>query len=116
MTGAAKSAADYAEGDYRRNDPRLQAGNFEANLRIARQVQQLAERKRATPSQVALAWLLAKGEDVVPIPGTKRRTYLEENVAAAHLQLSPAELAELDALGSSTGPRYAPQMMAQIDR
>lgn len=116
LTGSAKRAEEYAEGDYRRNDPRLQSENFAANSLIARQVQQMAERKGGTPSQVALAWLLAKGDDVVPIPGTKRRAYLEDNVAAADLVLSGAELAELEALAPTSGPRYTPQQLAQIDR
>src|SRR6185295_8382240 len=83
LTGEVKRAEEYPEGDFRRGDPRFQGENFEANVRAARVVRDLAVRKGATPGQVALAWLLHKGDDIVPIPGTKRRRYLEENVAAA---------------------------------
>jgi aryl-alcohol dehydrogenase-like predicted oxidoreductase len=119
LTGTAKRAEDYPEGDYRRGDPRFQGANFDANLRAASVVQDLAGRKGATASQVALAWLLHKGQDIVPIPGTKRRRYLEENLAAATLGLTREELAELDrALGPEAvaGPRYNERMMAFIDR
>ena len=83
LTGQAKRAEEYAEGDFRRGDPRFQGENFDANMRAAAVVKDLAVQKNATAGQVALAWLLSKGEDIVPIPGTKRRKYLEENVAAA---------------------------------
>ena len=91
LTGAVKRAEEYPAGDFRRNDPRYQGENFDANMRAASAVaRSLAEKKGATPGQVALAWLLHKGDDIVPIPGTKRRKYLEENVvAAAELQLTP---------------------------
>jgi aryl-alcohol dehydrogenase-like predicted oxidoreductase len=119
LTGTAKRAEEYPEGDYRRGDPRFQGENFDANVRAAAVVQQLARRRGATPAQVALGWLLHKGEDVVPIPGTKRRRYLEENLAAASLALAPAEVEELDrALAPErvAGPRYNERMMAFIDR
>jgi len=119
LTGTAKRAEEYPEGDYRRGDPRFQGANFDANMRAASTVQELARRRGATSSQVALAWLLHKGEDIVPIPGTKRRRYLEENLAASSLALAPGELEELDrALGPEmvTGPRYNERMMAFIDR
>jgi aryl-alcohol dehydrogenase-like predicted oxidoreductase len=119
LTGTAKPAADYAEGDFRRGDPRFQGENFAANLRAAATVRELAARRGATPGQVALAWLLHKGDDVVPIPGTKRRRYLEENVAAADLALGAAEIAELDAAlppGATAGPRYGERMLSLIDR
>jgi aryl-alcohol dehydrogenase-like predicted oxidoreductase len=119
LTGATKRAEEYPEGDYRRGDPRFQGANYDANMRAASLVNKIAERKSAKPGQVALAWLLQKGDDVVPIPGTKRRTYLEENVAAASLRLEPAEVAELDhALSSEaiSGPRYNERMMALLDR
>ncbi|HET9765471.1 MAG TPA: aldo/keto reductase, partial [Thermoanaerobaculia bacterium] len=119
LTGTAKPAADYPEGDYRRGDPRFQAANFDANMRAAATVRELAARKGATPGQVALAWLLHKGDDVVPIPGTKRRRYLEENVAAADLALDAAEMAALDAAlppGTTAGPRYGERMLSLIDR
>ncbi len=119
LTGTARRAEDYPEGDYRRGDPRFQGANFDANMRAASVVQELARRRAATPSQVALAWLLHKGEDIVPIPGTKRRRYLEENVAAGGLTLSPEEAGELDralAPEAVAGPRYNDRMMAYIDR
>ena len=119
LTGTARRAEDYPEGDYRRGDPRFQGANFDANMRAASVVQELARRRGATPSQVALAWLLHKGEDIVPIPGTKRRRYLEENVAAVGLALSPEETGELDralAPEAVAGPRYNDRMMAYIDR
>jgi aryl-alcohol dehydrogenase-like predicted oxidoreductase len=117
LTGTVQRAESFPEGDFRRNDPRLQGTNFDANMRIAATVQDLARRKGATPGQVALAWLLARGEDVVPIPGTKRRAYLEENVAAADLELTAAELGQLEAaLPRTAGPRYGERQMAEIDR
>jgi aryl-alcohol dehydrogenase-like predicted oxidoreductase len=119
LTGTAKRAEEYPEGDYRRGDPRFQGQNFEANMRAASVVRELAEKRGAAAGQVALAWLLHKGNDIVPIPGTKRRRYLEENVAAADLELSAAEIAELDAAlppDAVAGPRYNERMMAFIDR
>lgn len=120
LTGALGRAEDQPEGDFRRtNDPRLRGTNYDANLRIVSAVQALAKRKGVTPGQVALAWVLGRGEDVVPIPGTKRRTYLEENLAAAEVVLTAAESAELDAAapaGSTAGPRYDPPLQALIDR
>lgn len=119
LTGTARRAEEYPEGDYRRNDPRFQGGNFDANLRAAQLVQELATSRGATPGQVALVWLLERGEGIVPIPGTKRRRYLEENLAAATLGLTAAELARLDAAlppGVAAGPRYAPAMMRYVDR
>jgi aryl-alcohol dehydrogenase-like predicted oxidoreductase len=119
LTGTAKRAEEYPEGDYRRGDPRFQGANFDANMRAGSVVQELARRKDATPAQVALAWLLHRGDDIVPIPGTKRRRYLEENAGGASLALSPAEVAELDrALAPEVvaGPRYNERMMAFINR
>jgi aryl-alcohol dehydrogenase-like predicted oxidoreductase len=119
LTGTAKRAEDYPEGDFRRGDPRFQGANYDANMRAASLVKEIAERKNATPGQIALAWLLHKGDDIVPIPGTKRRTYLEENVAAARIRLEPEEMAELDhALSPEaiSGPRYNERMMAMVDR
>jgi len=117
LTGTAQRAESYPEGDFRRNDPRFQGASFDANMRVAATVQELAKRKGATPGQVGLAWLLAKGEDVAPIPGTKHRTYLEENVAAAELVLTAAEAAQLDAaLPPTAGPRYDERSMALLDR
>jgi len=119
LTGTAKRAEEYPEGDYRRGDPRYQGENYDANMRAASDVQAIARRKGATSGQIALAWLLHKGNDLAPIPGTKRRKYLEENVAAADLRLSPAEMAQLDAAlppEKVAGPRYNEQMMATVDR
>jgi len=119
LTGAVKRAEEYPEGDFRRGDPRYQGENFDANMNAARVVQELAARKDATPAQVALAWLLHRGSDIVPIPGTKRRKYLDENVAAANMTLTREEVAALDralAPDQISGPRYAPAQQAQVDR
>jgi len=107
------------ESDYRRNDPRYQGANFDANVKAAAAVRALAAAKGATPGQVALAWLLHKGPDIVPIPGTKRRKYLEENAAAAQVVLSMTEMATLDAAlapDKIAGPRYTPKQQAMVDR
>src|SRR6476660_55305 len=96
LTGAVKRAEEYPEGDFRRGDPRYQGGNFRANVRAASAVRDLAAKKGAKPGQVALAWLLHKGPDIVPIPGTKRRSYLEENVAAADIRLTREEMRALE--------------------
>jgi aryl-alcohol dehydrogenase-like predicted oxidoreductase len=119
LAGGVRRAEEYPEGDFRRGDPRFSGENFDANVRAAGVVREIARRKSATPAQVALAWLLARGDDVVPIPGTKRRKYLEENVAAAFLVLTAAEIGELDralAPEKVAGPRYNPKLMATIDR
>jgi len=116
LTGSAARAETYPEGDYRRGDPRLQGENFDANQRLAARVRDIAEALGATASQVALAWLLAQGEDIVPIPGTKRRAFLEENLAAADIELTREARAELDALTAAAGPRYNPTQMAFVDR
>src|SRR5215203_6162801 len=119
LTGTAKRAEEYPEGDYRRGDPRFQGDNFDANVRAAAVVREMAAAKGSTPGQVALAWLLHKGADIVPIPGTKRRRYLEENVAAGELALSVSEMERLDAALPPhvvAGPRYNERMMAFIDR
>jgi aryl-alcohol dehydrogenase-like predicted oxidoreductase len=119
LTGTAQRAEDYPEGDFRRGDPRFQGENFDANMRAASLVNEIAKQKGAKPGQIALAWLLQKGEDVVPIPGTKRRTFLEENVAAASLTLDAKDVAALDqalAPEAVSGPRYSTSMMALVDR
>jgi aryl-alcohol dehydrogenase-like predicted oxidoreductase len=119
LTGTAIPAEEYPEGDYRRGDPRFQGQNHEANMRAVSLVRAIAERKHAQPGQVALAWLLQKGDDVVPIPGTKRRTFLEENIAAISLELTPEEMLEIDRSlppGAVSGPRYGERMMAMVDR
>jgi aryl-alcohol dehydrogenase-like predicted oxidoreductase len=119
LTGTVRRADEYAEGDFRRGDPRYQGANFDANMRAASAVRDLAKRKGSTPAQVALAWLLQKGDDVVPIPGTKRRQYLEENLGAVDVRLTRDEMAALDAALAPervSGPRYAPAQQAQVDR
>jgi aryl-alcohol dehydrogenase-like predicted oxidoreductase len=119
LTGAVKRAEEYPEGDFRRNDPRYQGENFDANMRAASAVREIAKRKGATAGQIALAWLLHKGSDIVPIPGTKRRKYLEENVGAANVSLSTQEMATLDATLAPekiAGPRYNEKQMAMVDR
>ena len=119
LTGAVKRAEDYPEGDYRRNDPRYTGENFDRNVAAAEKVNAIARAKGVKPGQIALAWLLAKGDDIAPIPGTKRRTYLEENVAAASIRLSADDVAALDAAlppGSIAGPRYTESQMAMVDR
>jgi aryl-alcohol dehydrogenase-like predicted oxidoreductase len=119
LTGAVKRAEEYPLSDFRHNDPRYQGENFDANMRAASTVRALADRKGATAAQIALAWLLHKGEDIVPIPGTKRRRYLEENIGAAALSLNDEEMQALDAAlppEKVAGPRYTAKQMAQIDR
>ena len=119
LTGAVKRAEEYPEGDYRRTDPRYQGGNFDANMSAASAVRDLAAQKGATPGQIALAWLLHKGPDIVPIPGTKRRRHLEDNVGAVAASLTAEEMAVLDVALSPekvAGPRYTERQMAQVDR
>ena len=119
LAGGVKRAEDYLEGDTRRIDPRYQGENYDANMAAAQIVFDIAETKGTTPAQIALAWLLHKGDDIVPIPGTKRRTYLEQNLAADAIRLDDAELKRLDAAleaGTVSGNRYADWVLATIDR
>jgi aryl-alcohol dehydrogenase-like predicted oxidoreductase len=119
LTGAVKRAEEYPADDYRRSDPRYQGRNYDANVAAAQTVRDIAAAKQAKPGQIALAWLLHKGPSIVPIPGTKRRAYLEENVAAAALELDAQEIHALDnALAPSkvSGPRYEEAMMSMVDR
>jgi aryl-alcohol dehydrogenase-like predicted oxidoreductase len=119
LTGAVKRAEEYPADDYRSKDPRYQGANYDANVAAAQTVRDIADAKHAKPGQIALAWLLHKGPSIVPIPGTKRRTYLEENVAAAAISLSPADMKALDdalAPNKVSGPRYGAAYMAMIDR
>jgi aryl-alcohol dehydrogenase-like predicted oxidoreductase len=119
LAGKVKRAEELPNDDFRRNDPRYQGENFDANMRAASAVREIAQRKGATHAQIALAWLLHKGEDIVPIPGTKRRKYLEENAAAVAIELSVDDMNSLnEALAPEkvSGPRYNAQRMAQIDR
>lgn len=117
LTGALKSPEDFAPDDYRRSSPRFTGENFSKNLQLVDKVAELAAARGVKPSQLALAWVLAQGEHLVPIPGTKQRKYLEENVAAVDLALTQAELLELDAIfpaGAAAGGRYSEQVMALI--
>jgi aryl-alcohol dehydrogenase-like predicted oxidoreductase len=119
LAGSAKASDEYPSTDWRATDPRFQGENFAANMRAAAAVRVIASTKNATPAQVAIAWLLQKGDDIAPIPGTKRRTYLEENVGAVGVQLSGEEMATLDAAlapGEVAGPRYNDRLMGYIDR
>jgi aryl-alcohol dehydrogenase-like predicted oxidoreductase len=119
LTGKVQRAEDYPADDFRRNDPRYQGANFDANVAAAEKVRDIARARNATPGQIALAWLLAKQPFIVPIPGTKRRTYLEENIAAAAITLEAAETTALEEslmAGKVSGPRYNPTMAAMIDR
>jgi aryl-alcohol dehydrogenase-like predicted oxidoreductase len=109
LTGAITSPADFGDDDFRRNQPRFQGEAFQANLRLVEAVREMAAEKGATPGQLALAWVLAKGQDVVPIPGTKRRSYLEENAGAVAVELSADDLARLDSIAPpdvAVGGRY----------
>ncbi|HEY7153280.1 MAG TPA: aldo/keto reductase [Gemmataceae bacterium] len=118
LTGQAKRAEEYGPDDVRRNHPRFQADNFDRNLQIVEVVRRLAAHKGCTVAQVALAWLLHQGEGIVPIPGTKRRTYLRDNVAAVGVQLTPEDLAQLarDVPAGAAGDRYPSRAMAMLDR
>ena len=119
LTGAVKRAEEYPEGDTRRGDPRYQGEHFDANMRAAEAVREMARLLGVTPGQVAIAWLLHKGSDIVPIPGTKCVTYLEENVAAASVALDAAQMRALDealAPGKVSGERYNPTIMSLVDR
>lgn len=119
LTGQFRTFEDLAPDDYRRNSPRFQGENFQKNLDLVRRVEELAVRKHCKPSQLVLAWVMAQGKDIVPIPGTKRRKYLEENAAAADLELSGDDLAELDEVfpkDAAAGQRYPEHMMALVNR
>jgi aryl-alcohol dehydrogenase-like predicted oxidoreductase len=119
LTGAIRKVDDLVEGDQRRGFPRFQEGNLEGNLELVKALEALAAEKNATAPQVALAWVLARGRDIVPIPGTKRRKYLEENLRAAELSLSAADLDRIEGLlprNSVRGPRYPDRIMTFINR
>jgi aryl-alcohol dehydrogenase-like predicted oxidoreductase len=107
LTGAFSSPDDFADDDFRKHHPRFQGANFERNLALVERVQELAREKGVTPAQLALAWVLSRGDDVVPIPGTRRRTYLEQNAAASEIELTAQELTELDEIGEAAGDRYS---------
>jgi len=119
LTGRIRRPEDLDPDDYRRHSPRFQGANFERNLALVARVEELAREKGVTPAQLALAWVLSRGEDVVPIPGTKRRRYLDENLAACDVRLTPEDLARLDAAappGAAAGDRYPAAMMAAVNR
>jgi len=119
LSGQIRRYEDLAPDDWRRSNPRFQKENFAKNLELVARIEKLARAKKCTPSQLALAWVLAQGQDIVPIPGTKRVRYLEENAAAAMVSLSPADLEALDAVfpkGAAAGERYAAGGMAAVNR
>jgi aryl-alcohol dehydrogenase-like predicted oxidoreductase len=119
LTGQFKKFEDFDADDYRRLSPRFQGENFQKNLDLVARVGELAKSKNCTPAQLALAWTLAKGQHIVPIPGTKRRKYLEDNLGADKVALAPDEVARIDAifpLGSASGERYPEAMMANVGR
>lgn len=119
LTGEIRSFDDLEPGDYRRNSPRFQGENFQKNLNLVEKVREIAAEKGCTPSQLALAWVMGRGQDIVAIPGTKRRKYLEENIAAASITLRPADLQALDEAcpkGSISGTRYPAASMGVIHR
>jgi aryl-alcohol dehydrogenase-like predicted oxidoreductase len=118
LTGQFKTFDDLPADDYRRNSPRFQGDNFQLNLNLVKKVQEMAQEKNCTPAQLALAWVIAQGGDIVPIPGTKRRKYLEENVGALDVELHPDDLrrlSEVFPLGIASGERYPEHMMALVD-
>ena len=118
LTGAITKPEDFDADDYRRHSPRFQGENFARNLSLVEQVQALAARKGCTPAQLALAWVLAQGQDIVAIPGTRRRSRLDENLGTLQVELSAAELAAIDAVfppDAASGPRYPEAMMAAVN-
>ena len=119
LTGQFKKFEDLPADDYRRNAPRFQGENFQKNLDLVKKIEEMAREKNCTPAQLALAWVLAQGKDVVPIPGTKRRSYLEQNLAAADIKLTRGDLERIDQVvpkGIAAGPRYAEAAMAALDK
>ena len=118
LTGRFRKLEDIPEGDYRRNAPRFQGENFQRNLALTRQVEEIAREKGCTAAQLALAWVLAQGDDIVPIPGTKRRRYLEENFGALNVKLAADELKRIDAVAPrdvAAGMRYAEAAMRWVN-
>lgn len=119
LTGSFKAAADLADGDFRKNNPRFQGENFDQNIALVAAIEEIARAKKITAAQVALAWVLAQGQDIVPIPGTKRRSYLAQNLAAAEVSLTAEELARLGYVfgaGAVAGTRYPAPAMAALNR
>jgi aryl-alcohol dehydrogenase-like predicted oxidoreductase len=118
LTGAIKREEDLAADDWRRTNPRFQGENFRRNLQLVRRVETIASEKGCTASQLALAWVLAQGDNMIPIPGTKRRSYLEQNAAAVEIWLSPKDLKRLDEVaprGVASGERYSEEMMGYVN-
>jgi aryl-alcohol dehydrogenase-like predicted oxidoreductase len=119
LTGQIKRFEDFSQDDYRRQSPRFVGENFQKNLDLVARVEVIAKEKKCTPSQLALAWLLAQGDDIIPIPGTKRRNYLEENIGALNIKLTPDDLRRIDEVaprGAASGDRYPANMMAAVNR
>ncbi len=119
LTGQIKSSADFSEDDMRRELPRFQGNNFQKNLELIKRVSEIAEQKRCTMAQLALAWVLAQGEQIVPIPGTKRRKYLEENVRALEVQINSDDIQKINEIISPeavAGQRYTDAMMKMVNR
>jgi aryl-alcohol dehydrogenase-like predicted oxidoreductase len=119
LTGRITRFEDLASDDYRRQSPRFQGENFRRNLQLVGRVEEMARQKGCRPAQLALAWVLAQGEDIVPIPGTKRRSYLEENLASVNLELTSADLSRIEAFapgGIASGARYPDASMAAVNR
>ena len=118
LTGQITRYEDFAADDYRRQSPRFQGENFARNLALVRQVETIAKEKHCTAAQLALAWVLAQGDDVIPIPGTKRRSYLEENAAAVDIRLTSEDLRRIEEVaprGVASGARYPEQMMSFVN-
>jgi aryl-alcohol dehydrogenase-like predicted oxidoreductase len=118
LTGAINKPEDFADEDYRRHSPRFQGENFYRNLDLVAKVKEIATRIGCKPGQLALAWVLAQGDDIVPIPGTKRRSYIEDNAEAVDIMLSKSQLAELDAIfpmGAASGMRYPEGAMKTVN-
>ena len=119
LSGQFRKPEDIPADDWRRNSPRFQGENFYRNLELVKRIEELAREKKATPSQLALAWVLSRGKDVVPIPGTKRRKYLEENAASVRIRLTPEDLRRIDQVappGVAAGDRYAAASMRAVNR
>ena len=119
LTGSIQSPDDFDEDDWRRMNPRFQGENFDKNLELVERIKEIAAEKSVTPGQLALAWVLAQGDDVAPIPGTTTPDHLEENVAALEVELSDEDLKRIDEAapsGSTAGTRYPEEMMSSVNR
>jgi aryl-alcohol dehydrogenase-like predicted oxidoreductase len=119
LTGKIKKPEDLQEDDFRQTTPRFQGENFQRNLDVVKRIEEIAREKRCTPAQLALAWVLAQGDDIVPIPGTKRRKYLQENVGAFDVDLTSADLGRIDEVAPKdafAGSRYPKAMMDLLSR